>query len=242
MPLPRTFEVDFSAYAIDLVGQALGRMLSQHYDKCVLRQFVAAFIDECQELYDACIDMQRMRTPYEAQEENLNGLGRIVGEPRTPWMYDESGWMFFDRQGQSFDQVPMWCIGGPLGTTVMVDDIQYRMNIIVKAIKNHTLTSSIPELLDLIQLAFGVDISFEKTGPNQVKLIVPASIFMTQLILLTKAHNNLRVDNEWYMNYPATLDIGQVVMFGPPGFFMFDVEHRGWDEAPMAVGVTQIGV
>ena len=239
--LPRAFQVDFTPYRKDLVEQALSRILSQHYDKCVLRQFVAAFGDECQELYDACIDMQEMRTPFEAEGENLNALGRIVGEPRAPWVYDESGWTFFDRQGQGADQTLVWCIGGPMGVSVIVEDSQYQMNIIVKAIKNHTLTSSVPELQDLIDVAFDQFVSFEKTGPNEVKIIVPASISMPRLVALTRAQDNMRVDNEFYMNYPATLDISQVMMFAPGGFLIFDTEGRGVDQAPVAVGVTQIG-
>ena len=40
MPLPQPYAIDFDVYRKDLVAQALNRMLSQHYDKCVLRQFV----------------------------------------------------------------------------------------------------------------------------------------------------------------------------------------------------------
>lgn len=237
MALGIQYDVDFTGYHKDLITQALDRMLSQHYNKCVLRQFVAAFIRQCQELYDACIDMQRLRIPYNAEGENLDALGRIVGEDRTPWMYDESGWMFFDRQGQGWDQVPVWVRGGPLGTSAYVDDIQYRTNIIIKAIKNHTLTSSIPEITELIRLIFGIYVAFDKLGPNQVQIIVSSNISMQQLILLTYSWDNTRVDHAWYMNYPVTLDISKV-MFAPyPSPFTFDIENLGWDDAYVAVGV-----
>lgn len=240
MALSSSYNVSFKRYAKDLVDQALSRMLSQHYDKCVLRQFIAVFTDECQELYDACIELQQLRTPYLAAGENLNGLGRIVGEPRNPWIYDESSWFFFDRQGQSFDQIPVWCMNGPIGTTTTVEDSQYRTNIIVRAVKNHTLTSSIPEVTDIIELAFGVSVSFEKTGPNSVKLVVPSNISLTNLLLLTQSTDDERVDDRYWPPYPVTLDISDVVMFVPGEFFIFDVAKRGWDEAPVAVGVTQL--
>lgn len=252
MTLPSTYKINFDIYAKELVEQALSRMLSQHYDKCVLRQFVAAFIEECNELYDACIELQKQRTLFYAAGENLNALGRIVGEQRTPWSYDESSWFFFDRQGQSYDQANMWCLYSNVGVSVPVQDPQYRSNIAIKAVKNHTLTSSIPELHYLIDLSFGVSVTFEKTGPNQVRLIVPASISMTQLILLSKANDDEQVDNRFYMNYPATLDISEVIMFAPENWFMFDTytseedviveyenfmgfdrENQQWDFAPM---------
>ena len=242
MLLPDTFKIDFSAEQKDLISAALTRMLGQHYNKCALRQFVAAFVAECQELYDACLDMQRLRSPYEAEGENLNALGRIVGEDRQVWNYDETSWMFADRQGQGADSVNVWCVNAPIGVSAAIDDTQYRFNVILKAIKNHTLTSSVSELLALIKLAFGLDMSFEKTGPNQIRIIVPASISTTQLILLTQSADDERADNQWFINYPATLDISQVLMFAPQNFLMADVENRGCDEAPVAAGLTQIGM
>lgn len=240
MSLPQSYNVSFERYTKDLVEQALNRMLSQHYDKCVLRQFVAAFLDECNELYAACIELQRKRTVFNASGANLDALGRIVGEKRSPWTYDESSWFFFDRQGQSFDQVPVWCINAPVGKTVYVEDPQYRTNIIVRAVKNHTLTSSIPEVTNVVELAFGTNVSFEKTGPNAVKLIVPSNISLTNLLLLTQGTDDERVDDRFWLPYPVTLSISDVTMFVPGDFFIFDVDRRGWDQAPLAVGVTEI--
>lgn len=243
MALSSAFKVDFSKYARDLVSQALDRMLSQHYDKCVLRQFVAVFIEECQLLYDACIELQRLRTPYYAEGQNLDALGRIVGEDRTPWEYDDSMWFFFDRQGQSYEQSPVWVKGAPVGTSRLVDDYQYRVNIIAKAIKNHTLTSSVPELTDLIKLLFSTDVSFEKTGPNQVRIIATHSTSLTQLRLLTRSYDDAQAVHRWFMNYPATLDLARTVLH-PDGddFFIFDVQERGWDDARVSTSITEIGV
>lgn len=230
------FQVDFSKYDKDLITQELDRMLGQHYDKCVLRQFVAVFIRACQELYDACIELQRMRTAFDATEYNLDALGRIVGEDRALWEYNDEGWFYFDRQGQSFEQQPMWCLHGPLETTWLADDTIYRTNIILKAIRNHTLTSSIPELDEIISLVFTNQVSFEKTGPNEVALIVPSDVSMTQLKQLTVSSTDEQVDNRWFMNYPATLDV-RLAAFAPSGFAMSDTLNRGSDTAPVAVGV-----
>lgn len=238
MALPYPYAIDFTPYRKDLLEQALNRMLSQHYDKCVLRQFVAAIIDEAQRAYDAIIDMQEQRIVYNAEGENLNALGRIVGEDRKPWTYDDSTWLFFDRQGQGYDQVVMWCINAPLGRYVEVEDQQYRINIIAKAIKNHTLVASIPEITYLINYLFDINVSYEKTGPNEVRIIVPDNISTTQLRLLTQSYTDNRVDESYYIPYPATLSFSEVLMFGATGYFMFDRDNRCFDVAPLAVGVN----
>lgn len=238
MPLPQPYAIDFDVYRKDLVEQALNRMLSQHYDKCVLRQFVAAFINEAQEAYDAILDMQQQRVVYFAQATNLDALGRIVGEDRAPWSYDESSWMFFDGQGQGFDQIAMWCINAPMGTFIPVMDDQYRTNIIGKAVKNHTLVASVPEITSLTDLLLGLPISFEKTGPNQVRIVVPDYITATQLYLITRSFTDERVDKGYFLPYPATLDFDSVVMYTPDKFFCFDRTDRQYDVAKFAVGVN----
>ena len=234
MPLSSQYIVDFSRYRKSLLEQALSRLLSQHYDKCVLRQFVTVFIEEIQELYDALIDLQEKRIPFNAENENLNALGLIVGEDRMPWAYDDTTWAFTDIAGQGADQERAWCKYAPLGLFLMVDDLQYRVNIILKAIKNHTLTSSAPEIINLVKLIFGLDISFEKTGPNTVNLIVPNGVSMTQIYLLVQASTNEQVDDKFFLPYPATLSIENVYMETSVGdFFIFDVENRGFDISTM---------
>lgn len=249
MPLPIHYKVDFDIHLKDLVDQALSRLLSQHYNKCVLRQFVAVFLRECQELFEACLDIQRLRTVYDAEGENLEGLGRIVGEERAPWTYSEDYFFFFDRQGQGFDQVVMWCLHAPLGVQMPVDDLQYKMNIILKAIKNHTLTSSVPEILDFLDLALDIHVSYDKIGPNEVMILVPASTPMTYLYLLTHDYDDERADHRFWTPYPATLDISSIMFVPDGGFFIFDVwekeepvdgtlvkfTERAWDIAPVAV-------
>lgn len=83
MSVPSRLEVSFGQYAKSLIDEALAKLPSQFLTACVLRQFVAAFVGEVQELYDAVLDMQRGRTLYAAEAANLDALGRIVGEERA---------------------------------------------------------------------------------------------------------------------------------------------------------------
>ena len=78
---------------------------------------------------------------------------------------------------------------------------------LARVIANHTLVASVPELEGLIRLVAGNLVSFEKTGPMQVGLIVPSTISTTNLLRLTTAITTRRVDDEYAVPYPATLSI-----------------------------------
>ena len=200
MSVPSRLEVSFGQYAKSLIDEALAKLPSQFLTACVLRQFVAAFVGEVQELYDAVLDMQRGRTLYAAEAANLDALGRIVGEERAPYQYSDSHWFAFDRMGQAWDSTPWWCRDAPL-----------------------------------IRLVAGNLVSFEKTGPMQVGLIVPSTISTTNLLRLTTAINTRRVDDEYAVPYPATLNISGYIVFIPTNFFAFDKSNaQRWDSGRWA--------
>jgi len=243
MFIPASYKIDFSPYRKSLVEQALARLLSQHYDKCVLRQFVAAIMEEVDALYNALIDLQEFRTLYEATEYNLDALGRIEGEPRAPYQYDESKWMFADRDVQRPDNTAAWCLNAPFAAYLPVNDDQYRMNILIRIIKNHTLVASIPEIERLTQMATNTFISYEKTGPMQVRVLVPSNITATAWNILTQARTDMRADDIFMFPYPATLWFDATVIYVPDNWFCADRDNeQRCDHAPCAVGVPyQIG-
>lgn len=229
--------VDFSQEARNLVREGLGRLVSRLSTSCVLRQFLAVFLDECQELYDACIAAQKERTIHAAASYNLEALGRIVGQQRAGWTYDDSTWFKFDTSGQSFDQAQWWCTNASIGSYVPANDTTYRMLIIARIVKNHTLVASIPEITTLVPLLLGFDVSFKKTGPYKVQLYVPDSISKTDLFLLVNSITNNQVDNTYMLPYPVTLSLEEHVIFVPSNTFMFDkVENHQWDAGNWAIG------
>lgn len=235
--IPEIFKVDFTAEQRDLVAQALDRLLLQHYDKCVLRQFVAAIIGQCRKLYAACLDMQEQRTVYEAESVNLDALGRIVGQDRLAWEYTIRHWMVFDEEEQGFDTLPMWCIHANQVEFRYVDDVQLKINIILKAIKNHTLTSSVRELVYIIKTIFGVDVSFLKVGPNEVSLCVKEDMDLTILYYLTYCASDKRADDIFVVPYPATLNLNSLVWL-PEDYMIFDDAELCFDAAVMASSVN----
>lgn len=238
MPIPEFYKVDFSPWRKDLVEAALKRLLSQHYDKCVLRQFTAAIMAEVQTLFDALLDLQERRTLYQAEGATLDAIGRIVGEPRKPYSYDEQRWMFADRQDQSPDSTYDWCLGAPFAAFLPVGDEQYRMNILARIVKNHTLTASVPEMERLTRLLIGSQVSYEKTGPMQVGIIVPSTLSQTGYAILTQASSDRRADNAYMLPYPATLNLSGLSVYVPNTFFCADRDERQrGDCAPCAVSL-----
>lgn len=222
MAIPGRLKVDFSAARISLIEDGLSKLLSCFYDKCTVRQFVAVLLNEVQELYNACVDMEECRTLYMAQGVNLDALGRIVGQDRALWRYSEDGWMHSDIAGQGADQEKVWCKGGPLGTYVTPDDTIYRTAILARIVKNHTLVASVPEITALVDLLFGEGVSFWKCGPNAVSLIVPQDIDKTALYALTHSVSDLRVDDTYNVPYPATLSLCDKIYYIPPNPFHAD--------------------
>ncbi|MCC8194883.1 MAG: DUF2612 domain-containing protein [Deltaproteobacteria bacterium] len=237
--IPASYKVDFSQYRRDRAAEGLGRLLSQFVPSCVLRQFLAVILNQCQDLYDAVLDLMRKRTLHDGEGENLEALGRIVGEPRAPYSYDDSTWFFADTGGQGADQTAAWCLNAPFAAYVPAADPDYRRNILARIMKNHALTSSVPELARIGEAVTGYGASFVKTGPMRVALHVPSSISKTALALYTRAVTDSLADERYALPYPATLRVGDIVMFVPNSFFASDRGgDHGCDHAPCAVGST----
>lgn len=213
--IPRKLKIDFSPYRKDLVTQALDRMLSQFIDACVLRQFVAAIMGEVQCLHDALIDLQEQRTLYMAEGENLAAIGRIVGEDDKGRHYSEEYWMFADRDAQCADRSPVWTLHAPTGAYVSSSDTGYTLDILSRIAKNHTLTASVPEIQRLTGMIMDTPVSFEKTGPMQVNVLVPAGLAQEFWDILTQARTNRRADDIFRMPYPATLWFDMMIVYYP---------------------------
>lgn len=236
MAIPEKLRVDFSALEnFDLITDGLSKMLSCFYSACTLRQFVSILIRECEELYQAAIDVEKYRTIFDASGVNLDALGRIVGEPRAPYQYSENYWMFADRVGQTPDNTPVYVLNAPFEVYVPVEDAQFKYNILYRILKNHTLCASVPEIASLLNVLIGTWVGFKKTGPMEVDIYVNAEVSKTQLAILTLAHDTLQADDVYSVSYPATLKINKIT-FLPVNPFTADVsDQRRCDSGLCAV-------
>ncbi len=236
--IPARLQVSFEHLKRDLITEGLNNMLSVFYDSCTLRQFVAVLLKEVQELYDAATEAQKARTLYNAVGAQLDGIGRIVGQDRATWHYSEEGYFRFDIEGQGWDQMPFWCINAPLEEFIAAEDDVYRLDILSRIVKNHTLVSAVPELTQLVMRLLNTKASFIKRGPNTVCLTLPTGVDKNAIMFLTQSITDTRVDRSYKVPYPATLSFCDTMYYIPENPFHFDREEPfQWDTAEWAVGV-----
>lgn len=234
--IPAAADVDFSGERKDLAGVAFTRVLEQFRGSPVFLQLIAVFVKEAQALHDALVDLQKGRTISVAEGASLDGLGRIVGQPRIAYQYSEDNWLFADRGGQGADQIATWCVGAEMAVYEPAGDSIYRTMAFAKAVANHARFGSVPELQDLTRLVTGENVSFERVSPMGVRLLVSSGVSLTNLNFILSFVTNMQVDDGPMIPYPATLALDDVTIFLPATFFCADRSIQGCDSAPVAVG------
>lgn len=222
MPIAKTLQVDFSGETLDLTTEAQGLLLSQFSQSCKLQQFMAAFTDEAQDLYNQIIALQKGRTLYDAKGANLDAIGAIVGEPRDAYQYSEFDYLFADRSAQGTDSVSVWVLNADMTAKATPTDDVYRERIMFRIMKNRVLCASVPEITTLIKSFYGFNVSFVKTNAYTCSLAVPSFISAPALVNLTRFFDTLKVDHDTWSPYPATLSIDSGVIFLPDNWFGSD--------------------
>ncbi len=237
--IPDYFKVDFSVYAKDMSEKALERILTQFDNSPVLREFLLSFIDNApQYVYDEIIKFQESNSLYMAAGENLDAIGRIVGQPRVPYQFDDSSWFFTDRVGQGIDQAPAWCSPAPLTSTRPASDDGYRMMILARVACNFNRFSSISELKYLAEFVTGEKVDWRVWAPMEAEIIVRHGISLSKLGYLTKFTTTTFADDIPMIPYPATLKLSSVMFTTGERNFRMD-RGDGWqiDAAPIAMSV-----
>lgn len=221
--IPEKFKIDFAGLKkADMVSRAQARLLSQHWSFPVLKAFVAAFIRAGpQAAHGRIVGTLENQTLYMAQGVDLEAIGRIVGQSRVPYRYDDSAWFFFDRPGQGFDQAPWWVEGAPLTSNAPAPDPQYRRMILARIACNFCRFSSVPETAYLAEFVTGEKVSWRKAGPMEAEILVSGGISRSHLDVLTKKTTTTECDDIYMIPYMATLNLTRIV-FLPEKPFIFD--------------------
>jgi hypothetical protein len=206
--LGNEYKVDFDKWQV--VDEAEKRILVQFRDKVSFVGFVRALLQSCENLTDELTKWARIRTVYEAEDENLNVLGRIVGAQRGRPLLDASLWFRTDDEDRTVDKATAWVPGVQDVIIPERTDIEYRYFIIAKAIRNHTQYGSVPEVTRLIKMLTGLSVSFIKTGPDEVA-VVAIGANKNQVYILRQSESNNQYDDFWVPPYPAGLNIRGVI-------------------------------
>jgi hypothetical protein len=221
--IPYKFKIDFSGYGRDMVAKAWSRMLSQFWASPVMKDFVAALIKNGPEwAYREIVKQQEANTLYMAEGENLDAIGRIVGQPRVPYQYDDSMWFTPDRPGQGFDQAPFWVQNAPMAGNEPATDPEYRQMILARIVCNFNRFSSLPEMAYEVEFATGRKVSWRRVGPMECEIIVQGNISRSHLDVLTRKKTTTECDDIYWVPYPATLNLTRVLFLPVRKPFIFD--------------------
>ena len=194
----------------DLAERAVQRTLLQFRQSPVFLDLLQAFIQEVQYLQGGINGVFDLREPANATAENLNAIGRIVGQIRTILDYSELEWFTPDALGLTCDQAPAWVQGALTGGSYEAGDEWYRRLIEGKVFRNFCRYSSVPEIQNVIKLAFGIDVSFRVVAPMEVDIIFPASAPLWVVNLITRFADDGYSDDVAFAPFPATLRINSV--------------------------------
>ena len=140
----------------DLLTEARNRFLWQFKNSENLCKLVMVFIDQCQELYELAIEAQKQRTLALAAGDQLDVLGRLVGQERVG-ITSVLGLFGFadDDTAEPFAEIINGkSVGGgrflELGESETgpryLEDSEYRRYIIAKIYKNHLRGATAAEL------------------------------------------------------------------------------------------------
>ena len=201
--------IDFTPLRFDLKKISESRILSQYIDSPLYKELLGVFTSECQELLDAIVDLMEYRTVSKAYGNQLDVIGRIIGQPRLAYNYDSAYWFTPNVDGLGGDNGHWWIGGYPQATEEDMDDVTYEKWIWLRILENHNLFSSKPELENAIYDGLGETVGIEQVGMMTGKIYAESTISLTNYSLLDYHRDTPIVNNEYLFAYPATTEISE---------------------------------
>lgn len=184
-------------YEEDYLEVARSRVTEQFKNKENFDRFLQLLIFAQTELQSVFKDLMQLRSLDTATGEQLNILGRIVGQDRI--LLNSDLYNFFGFQGalkagsmgtltDTTVGSKFYSLGDPLGGNIELDDETYRLFIRAKILKNTTASTS-EEFIRSVNLIFGAsnviaieDSSSEQSGNVMVLFNRPLSDFERGLL------------------------------------------------------------
>lgn len=147
----------------DFIEVARSRITQQFFDKPLIDRTLQLLLFAQFELQNVLKDLMQLRSIDTATGEQLNVIGRIVGQDRV--LLSSDLYEFFGFQGAlkagSYGTLEdetvgsiWWSLGTPLGGNIVLTDEVYRLFIRAKILKNTTNTTS-EEFIQSLNLLFG---------------------------------------------------------------------------------------
>lgn len=177
IPVP---EIDYSGFAKDLLDEGHKRLLWQFRNSDNICEILTIIFSEIQILFDAIIDDLDKRQLAKATGEQLNVIGRIVGQDRIVvsastqffgWDDTPNALPWAERIGDQVIGGGRWKeIGEPTTGTKELTDGEYRRFIIAKILRNNMQYASACELQNI------ANIILQSVEQTKVMTIAPAVV------------------------------------------------------------------
>jgi len=203
--------IDFSGLRFNLKEISESRILSQYSDSDLFKKLLGVFTSETQELLDAIVDLMEYRTIAKAVKNQLDVIGRIVGQSRTSYEYQSDFWFTPDEEGLGADNGHWWVQNGNASSDEIMDDETYRKWIWMRVLENHNLFSSKPELEWEILEGIGEKVGMEISDMMTAKMYAQSTISLTNYNLLDYYRNTALTDNDYEFAYQATTSVSSKV-------------------------------
>ena len=204
-------EIDFSKLRFNLKEISESRILSQYSNSYLYKKLLGVYTSEVQELLDAIVDLMEYRTLSKAKAGQLDAIGRIVGQPRESYEYDDTFWFTPDEEGLGADNGNWWVTNAQETSISQMDDETYRKWIWMRILENRNLFSSKPEIENTILDGIGEKIGIERTDMMVGKIYAETTISLTNYGLLDYYRSTYLTHNDYLFPYPATTSISQKV-------------------------------
>lgn len=203
--IPDKYDINFIGDIPFLTERGIGRLLEQFRPNGqvvpVLGTILIYLLREVQELSSDIIWTLQGRTLSQAQTDQLDIIGRIVGLKRNIILdgifplWTQDGQNIITQDGQNIDVIEAVSDRG---------NDEYRQLLLLKIICNNMKYCSVPELTAAIFETSGIEVIIERIGPMQVSVIVPPG---TEVTNIDAQNNTFEVDGKFLFPWPATLEV-----------------------------------
>lgn len=202
-------EVSFAQLEQNLVNRGQSRLLSQFQDSELLKSLLKCVSEECQELYNAQIDMLKKRTLTEATGVNLDVIGKLVGADRVLYDYSVIPWFAPDIAGREVDSAFIWEKGASSTGSVTADEELWRNIIFAKIFKNHIVCASTPEIRYFVKIMLDLKVSLSKLGMQELCLVVPVTTPETTIRFLLSTYRNNAIRFSYLLPMPPDVKLNR---------------------------------
>jgi Protein of unknown function (DUF2612) len=164
----------------DFIAQSKEQATEQFKDKVVFNKYVALLLAGSVEMMGVLRDLMQLRSIDTAVGEQLDVLGRIVGQDRVLIGADAIKYFGFNGTtlSSTFGSSSNNALGGywysygkPLGGNILLNDTQYRLFIKAK-IKKNTTDATANSVMDFLSFVFGVRCTLTVSAGAKATILV----------------------------------------------------------------------